>query len=134
MLIAATLLLAALQTGFTEQQNNLITAIIAVESGGKDDAIGDNGNAIGCLQIWKVCWIDAVEYDKTIGGVYEDCKKRDYAIKVFDAYMRRYAKGAWTSGNIDAEKCSRIWNGGPKGYTKESTKPYWTKVSKQLKK
>ena len=131
MLIAATLLLA-LQTGFTKQQNDLIAAIIAVESGGKDDAVGDGGKAIGCMQIWKVCWTDAVEYDKTIGGVYADCYSRAYAIKVFDAYMRRYAKGAWTGGTIDAEKCSRIWNGGPKGYTKEATEQYWKKVKKHL--
>ena len=35
----------------TPQQTELVQAIILVESSGKDDAVGDGGKAIGCLQI-----------------------------------------------------------------------------------
>ena len=116
----------------TPQQQELVDAIIMVESSGRDDAVGDKGNAIGCLQIWKVYWIDATERSN-IGGSYRDCFKRDYAIQVFDAYMKRYAKEAWTDPEkFDAEKVARIHNGGPRGHKKAATKKYWKKVQKQL--
>lgn len=115
------------------EQRKLVNAIIQVESGGDDDAVGDNGNAIGCLQIWKVYWQDAVERSK-LGGKYEDCYDRNYAIKVFDAYMTRYAKEKWTDPKkFDAEHVARIHNGGPKGYKKKATIKYWNKVKKELK-
>ena len=117
---------------YTPQQDALLDALIQVESSGKDDAVGDNGNAIGCLQIWKAYHFDAVERSG-IGGTYKDCFKRDYAKSIVDAYMTRYAKGAWTNPKtFDAEKCARIHNGGPRGYRKESTKKYWKKVQKVL--
>ena len=110
------------------QQNELVHALIQVESNGNDKAIGDNGKAIGCLQIWKIYWFDACERSN-IGGVYLDCYKRGYAVRVFDAYMKRYAREAWTSpGGFDAEKVARIHNGGPKGYKKTATLKYWKKV------
>ena len=113
---------------FTPQQTQLVQALIQVESSGKDDAIGDNGKAIGCLQIWKPYWFDATERSN-IGGQYSDCFKRDYAVRIFDAYMKRYAREAWTNPNkFDAEKVARIHNGGPKGYKKTATLKYWNKV------
>ena len=113
---------------FTPQQTELVQALIQVESSGKDDAVGDNGSAIGCLQIWKPYWFDATERSN-IGGKYTDCFKRDYAVRIFDAYMKRYAREAWTNPNkFDAEKVARIHNGGPKGYKKTATLKYWNKV------
>ena len=113
---------------FTPQQTELVQALIQVESSGKDDAVGDNGSAIGCLQIWKPYWFDATERSN-IGGKYTDCFKRDYAVRIFDAYMKRYAREAWTNPNkFDAEKVARIHNGGPKGYKKTATEKYWKKV------
>ena len=112
----------------TPQQTELVHAIILVESNGKDDAVGDNGNAIGCLQIWEIYWIDATERSN-IGGKYLDCYTRAYAVRIFDAYMKRYAREAWTNpAKFDAEKVARIHNGGPKGYTKKATEKYWKKV------
>ena len=117
---------------YTPQQEALLDALIQVESSGRDDAVGDNGNAIGCLQIWKIYHTDAVEFSG-IGGTYKDCFNRDYAKKVVDAYMKRYAREAWTNpAKFDAEKVARIHNGGPKGYRKDATKKYWKKVQKVL--
>ena len=116
----------------TTQQQELVDAIIMVESNGNDEAVGDNGNAIGCLQIWKIYHTDAVERSD-IGGSYKDCYTRAYAIKVFDAYMRRYAREAWTDPKqFDAEKVARIHNGGPRGYRKDATQKYWGKVLTEL--
>lgn len=106
----------------------LVEAIHMVESSGRTGAgiIGDNGKAIGPLQIHKVCWLDAVEYDKSIGGSYQDCHKLDYAKKVFNAYIKRYGKGK------TLEQQARIWNGGPKGHKKQATIKYWQKVKRFL--
>ena len=120
------------QATFTPQQQELINALIIVESNGNDQAVGDNGNAIGALQIWKPYWRDAGER-ANIGGQYRDCFTRDYSIQVFDAYMKRYAREAWTNPKkFDAEKVARIHNGGPKGYKKTATIKYWKKVQKTL--
>ena len=32
--------------------DKFVDALIRVESNGRDNAIGDNGKAVGCLQIW----------------------------------------------------------------------------------
>lgn len=81
---------------------------------------GDNGNAIGPYQIWKVYWQDAVEFDKSIGGTYQDCRNKAYAEKVIKAYMRRYAPT-----NASYEVMARIHNGGPRGHRKAATVKYW---------
>jgi hypothetical protein len=100
-----------------------------VESGSDDQVVGDNGKAIGGFQIWRVYWQDAVDYDKTIGGKYENCFNRNYAERVVVAYLNRYApEGAsW-------ETLARIHNGGPKGYKIKATEKYWQKVKRELEK
>jgi len=114
---------------FTQKQERLLNAIIQVESNGRDDAVGDNGNAIGCLQIWKVYWIDATEFSG-IGGEYQDCFKREYAKGIFDAYMKRYAREAWTDPALfNPEKVARIHNGGPRGHEKKATQDCWRRVN-----
>tara|TARA_R110000824_G_scaffold21732_4_gene80756 strand:- start:1686 stop:2117 length:432 start_codon:yes stop_codon:yes gene_type:complete len=120
------------QSTLRQKQEQLLNALILVESGGNDKAIGDNGKAIGCLQIHKVYWTDAVERSG-LGGSYVDCMRRDYAKCVVRAYMNRYAKAAWTDLNLfNAETVARIHNGGPKGYRKKATKKYWKKIKKVL--
>ena len=106
---------------------DLLTAIRQVESNGNDNAVGDNGKAIGPYQIWYSYWKDAVEYDKTLGGCYEDCYKPEYARRVVIAYLSRYAPK-----NATAQDLARIHNGGPKGYKNSKTIKYWNKVKKEL--
>ena len=122
------------QSKLRQKQEKLLDALIQVESGGNDKAIGDNGKAIGCLQIWKIYWTDAVERSG-LGGSYVDCMRRDYSKCVVRAYMNRYGGLAWkTLDGFNAEKIARIHNGGPKGYKKRATKAYWKKVEKVLAK
>lgn len=112
--------------------NDLLNAIHKVESSGKKVGVpdGDGGKAIGPFQIWREYWQDAVEFDKSIGGRYEDCRKYDYAVKVVRAYMRRYAAEFIRKG--DWESVARIHNGGPSGHRKSATDKYWRKVTKHL--
>jgi hypothetical protein len=106
----------------------LAKAIHQVESSGRtgNNIIGDNGRAIGPLQIHYSNWKDATDFDKKIGGKYSDCHKLEYSKLIFDAYLRRYGNGK------SAEDRARIWNGGPKGSEKSVTKHYWKEVKKNL--
>ena len=104
----------------------LIAALIAVESGGRDTAIGDGGKAIGPLQIHKSVIQDV---NRLIGASYQwqRMTNRSEAISVCKAYLTHYGKGK----SVEAQ--ARIWNGGPTGDRKLATLPYWVKVDKQLK-
>lgn len=106
----------------------LAKAIHQVESSGRTgkNIVGDNGRAIGPLQIHFAAWKDATDFDRTIGGKYTDCHDLNYSYKIFDAYLRRYAKGK------SAEARARIWNGGLKGDERNVTKAYWKKVKNNL--
>ena len=122
------LVLAVASPAQQVSMERFLEAIRQVESHGNDKAVGDNGKAIGPYQIWRVYWQDAVEFDKTLGGSYQDCYNPQYAARVVRAYMARYApKGA------SLEVMARIHNGGPKGHQKAATAAYWAKVQRELK-
>lgn len=113
-----------------QDNKDLIRAIHQVESSGKiGKIIGDNGLALGPLQIHRGCWKDATEFDKSIKGKYEDCQSLEYSILIFNAYQKRYSK--FTKGNT--EKMARLWNGHIKGINNPKiTQRYWEKIKKNL--
>ena len=104
-----------------------------VESGGDPTAVGDGGKAIGAYQIHRAYWKDAVAFDKTLGGTYNDCFDPAYARRVVKAYLARYAPAG-----ASMETLSRIHNGGCNIMRKKGTKAwdnttaYWNKVRKRL--
>ena len=104
----------------------LITALIAVESNGDDSAIGDGGLAVGCLQIHPIMVRDVnriLGYAKySLADRYDRCKSRNMCKTYLNHYLRE----------TNIEFMARCWNGGPTGYKKESTKPYWAKVKARL--
>ena len=105
---------------------NLISALISVESSGNDLAIGDQGRAIGCLQIHKAVVLDV---NRITGSHYKhsEMTNRVAARAVCETYLKAYGKGATT------EQLARRWNGGPTGDRKSATEAYWSKVKKHLK-
>ena len=105
---------------------NLISALIIVESSGNDMAIGDNGRALGPLQIHREVVLDV---NKFTGSHYrhQDMTNRAQARAVCEAYLTHYGKGCST------EQLARRWNGGPAGDRKSATESYWAKVKKHLK-
>ena len=122
----------ALSINAANLDNKFVHALHMVETGGRvGKIVGDNGRALGPLQIHKSYWQDAVTFDKTIGGSYSDCAKLDYSIKIVTAYLNRYAEKAILSK--DYKKLARIHNGGLKGDKTEATIEYWNKVNKYLK-
>jgi hypothetical protein len=107
--------------------DNLLDAMYTVESKRGQELVGDDGKAIGPYQIHREYWQDAVEFDLTIGGKYEDCMNKAYSEKIIRAYWKRYApKGA------TVEQLARIHNGGPKGHTRNATLKYWKKIVKAM--
>lgn len=112
-----------------KKPKSLIEAIIQVESGGNDNAIGDlklKHKAYGPLQIRQPVCIDV---NKKLGTNYKSTNclgNRDLSIKIFNVYMTIYCNG------FSDEWKARCWNGGPSGYKKKATEVYWSKVKKLL--
>jgi hypothetical protein len=106
--------------------SNLISALIIVESSGNDQAIGDNGRAVGPLQIHRGVVQDV---NRITGSHYRhsEMTNRVAARAVCEAYLKAYGKGAST------EQLARRWNGGPTGDRKTATMAYWSKVKKEMK-
>lgn len=115
---------------YADDIDNLIYAIGTVESNHDDNAVGDQGRSIGRYQIMRAYHADALEFDPSIGGKYEDVRDPIYAAKVMRAYWRRYARAAYEAG--DYETLARIHNGGPTGHRKAATVKYWVKVRREL--
>ena len=105
---------------------NLISALMLVESSNNDLAIGDQGRAIGCLQIHKAVVVDV---NRFTGSNYrhQDMTNRAAARAVCQAYLTHYGRGATT------EQLARRWNGGPTGDKKAVTLGYWRRVQKAIK-
>ena len=108
----------------------LITALIAIESNGDDSAIGDGGLAVGCLQIHPIMVRDI---NRILGRqyincayIYKDRHSRTKSIEMCKIYFGHYCR------DMSNEHKARCWNGGPNGWKKESTKPYWAKVKARL--
>lgn len=104
-----------------------ILAVISVESGGDENAIGDNGKAYGCLQLHAAYVKDAAEFAGK-DWKHEDAFDTETSIEIMKAYMSRYATKKRLGRQVTFEDWARIHNGGPNGYKKSATDKYWKKV------
>lgn len=104
-------------------------AIHLVESSGRltsgEPLIGSYGER-GPLQVTYDCWLDAMEHDPSIGGTYDMVDDLQYSLHIFRAYMDRYA--TQRRGVYNDYQRAAIWNGGPRGHHKESTRKYSERV------
>jgi hypothetical protein len=113
----------------------LIAAIIHVESGGNDMAIGDRGKhemAYGALQIRKPCVDDVNRRFGTKYQAKDMLGNRALSVWVCQKYIETYAAPKWLGREPTLEDKARIWNGGPSGWKKASTNGYWAKVQKAM--
>jgi hypothetical protein len=102
-------------------------ALHHVETSGRLGPIkGDNGAALGPLQIHRAYWKDS-----GVPGTYSQCADLAYSRRVVTAYLRRYARNAWERG--DAFSLARVHNGGPSGANKRATLRYGQKVVNAMK-
>lgn len=109
----------------------LIAAIIMVESGGNDKAVGFDGKSYGPMQITDICREDV---NRIAGTKYtrEDCFNRQKSIEMFNIYVKNYATKKAVDRGVTQQDVARIWNGGPSGWHKECTVKYWEKVKTAL--
>lgn len=115
---------------------SFVDAVAKVESGNRPLAPYWDVNAtrLGYFSISRDVWKDATQFDKSLAnGTWEQCQKdKAYGAKVMLAYLRRYCPAAVKAN--DYQTMARVWNGGPKGATKQATVKYWTKVKKEMEK
>jgi hypothetical protein len=107
----------------------LLLALIAVESNGNDAAVGDQGRAVGCLQIHARVVEDV---NRVYGTQFRLSHRwdREQSLRICELYLAHYA--ARVPGPVTWETYARIWNGGPSGHQKEATAAYWAKVQAEL--
>jgi hypothetical protein len=124
-------LLATLQCQ-AKDFKSFVQVLNKVEAKGQKTRVkpGDNGRAIGPLQIHVKYWRDALEADPSIGGKYSDCNKWSYSVRVVRAYLSRYAPEAVR--RMDYKTLARIHNGGPSGHLEVATVPYWEEFKRNL--
>ena len=108
----------------------LILALIAVESGGNDHAWGDNGRAWGCLQITAAVMEDVQRIRPQ--DRYLNAFVREDAIWICRTYLDHYVTRSRIGHAPTLQDYARCWVGGPDGWKKECSKPYWVKVKKAL--
>ena len=102
--------------------DELIEKIHHAESGGQlDPPAGDNGRAVGALQMHKGAVDDVNRYYKT-NFSYSDRSDFPKARLMAGLYVRM-----WMEKHRE-EIAARIFNGGPRGWEKLSTKKYWEKI------
>ena len=115
---------------------DLINAIIYVESRGNDSAIGDRGKAVGCLQIQPICVREVNrilrKHKSNVRYSLQDRYNRAKSIQMFNIIAEQYVCCEYVTFMEYAEIVSRRWNGGPRGEKKKSTIKYWKKVKNQL--
>ncbi len=105
--------------------DNLLAAVIHVESRGDVNAHNVAENAVGVLQIRPIMVKEVnriLRFDKY---TLQDRWDKQKSIEMFNVIRHN-------TPNPTNEKIARNWNGGPNGYRKQSTLKYWQKVQKQL--
>ena len=105
----------------------LVAAIEQVESGGYLQEVGDEGRAVGVLQIHKIVVDDCNRIIKQKALHYDDRWSQPMSREIFWIITYHYSSGA------SREVIARRWNGGPTGEQKEATLDYWHKVEAALR-
>lgn len=102
----------------------LLSALIQIESGGNDLAKGRHGE-LGALQIKPILVRDV---NRIMGTSYAHQQVTNRAVSTFIAqsYLAHYGK------NLSDESLARIWQGGPTGLRKSSTRAYSKRVMREL--
>jgi len=110
-------------------KDDILEAIMFIESGNNNNAYAAGEDAVGCLQIRK-CMVDDVNRilnrkKSSIYFNYSDRWDRKKSIEMFNIFVTYYKLNT-------AEEIARGWNGGPKGINKSTTVQYWNKVEAEL--
>jgi hypothetical protein len=120
----------------TPTWNDFVNAVIFVESSGRDSVVGDNGKAVGCLQIHPIMVREVNRKLKKWNAPYtytlEDRYSRAKSIEMFNIISEEYHCCEGYTFMEYAEIVARRWNGGGRGERKSATLPYWEKIHAHL--
>jgi hypothetical protein len=108
--------------------DELINALIFVESRGNDKAVNKQSGARGCLQL-KPIYVKEVNRLYGTDYTFGDAFNRQKSIEIVKKYLNYYGSRIETPSY---ENLARIHNGGPNGHKKSFTKQYWVLVKKSL--
>ena len=102
----------------------LLSALIQIESNGNDHARGRHGE-LGALQIKPILVRDV---NRIMGTHYTHAQVTNRATATFiaNAYLSHYGR------NLSDESLARLWQGGPRGAKKSSTRAYARRVMREL--
>jgi len=108
----------------------LLPFLVLVESGGDPNAIGDNGLAVGILQIHPVYLRDVNRILDRGEFELEDRLNPERSMVMATIYLRHYGTRyrRLTGKEPTFEVLARIHNGGPDGWKNPATVRYWKKV------
>lgn len=112
------------------EQNELVFALIQVESSGNHRAHNVPEDAVGCLQIRRVM---VKEVNRILRRI--DSKDRYDMNDRWDCDLSKEMFNIWRDyhhSDSDYETIARNWNGGPRGYQLKATERYWKKVQDHL--
>ena len=112
----------------TNKVKTLVDALILVESSGNPNAFNKKENACGCLQIRPIM---LREVNRILRKQNND--KRFTKEDRWDCGLSQEMFYIWRNyhhKDSSNEVVARNWNGGPRGYKKQSTEHYWNKVQK----
>ena len=114
---------------YQNTSNEIISAIMFVESSYNNFAYNPNEDAVGCLQIRR-CMVDDINRILEIKNLplrftYNDRWSREKSIQMFEIYRKYYNLNTY-------EKIARCWNGGPNGIYKSTTADYWDRVKNKI--
>jgi len=113
-------------------------AIVRVESGGNPRAFNRHRAAWGIAQIRGVCLADINRIARQVGleGRYTVADLADpaKARRIWSLYLGFYGNlyTRQTGRTPTDEVYARIWNGGPNGWRKASTRAYWDRVRSEM--
>lgn len=112
----------------------LLPLLCQIESNNNYLAVGDDGKAVGILQIHQ-CVIDDVNRLYNTDFTSADRKYVGASKLIATLYLgfwgRRYYLEMGKEPTM--EVYARIWNSGPRGWEKVCSVPYWKKVEELIK-
>lgn len=108
----------------------LIPALCWQESDVMPGVKGDNGQAHGILQLWQSYITDAMPGYKAADFL----NNVPLSVICFKNYMARYATVKQIGRAVTDQDMARIHNGGPAGWKKAVTLPYWWGVKSKMEK
>ena len=112
----------------TNKVKTLVDALILVESSGNPNAFNKKENACGCLQIRPIMLREVNRILRKQNNDKRFTKEDRWSCGLSQEMF--YIWRNYHHKDSSDEVIARNWNGGPRGYKKQSTEHYWNKVQK----